>query len=937
MTDRNVTDLSYGHFGDASYDTKAKAWHFSRHVGRRFELQPLTSLYCIPGSVDQEIGDFKDQLSDIHKSTSHLALRYPDVAPSIPILPAMARTSFLAEKLASRIDPLVTSRLATGKASVTDGKRITIRTVDILAVVGGNLGHSMKLIRLIPERKGWDEHKGIRLEIPKICLKDQVCWQSTAGSIRQLCFSENQSSSFSYLAARLADSTIIFRPYYHDIPTRSSQNLHTEKLSRLDPNIIATISLESTGGDPHTHLSFNPWNSRMLAILDQSGSWSIWELLGRKVKGQHVLLKNIGHMLAGSQKNTDLPLSKSDGWGRILWVADSDTITLFNRREMLILDLATGTPAKLKAPDLGLARTSRWILDAVRSPSNQGHIFVVTSSQLFWIEIICRKELPTLGGVILMSWSHYRSGEDISLCLEVCESKEDLILLLYSQIVNLVTVFQCLQNSDQLPESISDPYTFENLLGAAKAGTVDWQSHHKTVSTLIFQPLQYVGSASRPASGPGLLFQDQGIQFFQIFTLYNDLGVQHSLYSRRGSEVSTTQQENLKILPPNQTLNVVKSGILGSGYAEDGFVISDLENDSDVMHQLLDSKPSGQDPPDPWTTIDLGWVYDAIFRPDATRPRDIGPEGNEGECKENQENFEESLDEFKEVVIKDFVRRPGVEVSRTLAEIYTGTCFSREIADASDKLLGLIEYLKKSNEPQIEVTKLICPKMGIFSREIETSENYVSFAMVYEYLMRLYVAPLPHNTPANVRMSQERIIRTVAAQLALASIGVTSPGILKSSGGGRPILLPSRAKKDQSPEHIIDSISDTPSKYESPAPSLAPSISTKADEEDDPVIGRLQVYAEVSARIPSNATVDRILSQWEVGEDPDSFEWGAEVDSSEEPSSDEEPITRPRSRKKEVSKEKDSREDSQKKIQSENVFPSSQMSQSSKKRRPAGF
>ena len=118
-----------------------------------------------------------------------------------------------------------------------------------------------------------------------------------------------------------------------------------------------------------------------------------------------------------------------DGWASICWAGDASTLVVCNRRHLAVFDLKSDPPARLKAPHLDLVRTPNWILDMRRSPINNNHLFVVTTSQVFKLEV--NGNNPDIGNGnrkagarILLSWRHFRDGDDTSLRLEVLGSHD---------------------------------------------------------------------------------------------------------------------------------------------------------------------------------------------------------------------------------------------------------------------------------------------------------------------------------------------------------------------------------------------------------------------------------------------------------------------------------------------------------------------------------
>ncbi len=105
------------------------------------------------------------------------------------------------------------------------------------------------------------------------------------------------------------------------------------------------------------------------------------------------------------------------------------TLAVFNRHQMAVYDLRRRPATQLKATDLGLGKTPTWILDVKRSPVDDEHLFVLTTSHIFWSEVKgATDEGPAAQDQaevkILLSWWHYRHPEDTSLQLDVSSVNE---------------------------------------------------------------------------------------------------------------------------------------------------------------------------------------------------------------------------------------------------------------------------------------------------------------------------------------------------------------------------------------------------------------------------------------------------------------------------------------------------------------------------------
>ncbi|KAI9853825.1 MAG: hypothetical protein M1824_000854 [Vezdaea acicularis] len=293
-------------------------------------------------------------------------------------------------------------------------------------MVGGDTREEVRLIKIFKEPKAWT-HQFPRTTLDVLSVGgEEGWWVGGGGSIWQICFSEHNRDVGPWMAVRQSRSTTIFRPLYKRIPVISTGSLHRKHPpSRMSPNPIVTISSSMTGGSSHADVTFNPWYARQVAVIDNNGRWSIWDIEGQEQK------RCIWRLNAGPEGQIydewvaeSWESCQADGWGRICWAGDIHTLTVFNRRQMAIFDIRSVPSKPLSFPNLRLGRSSSWILDVKRSPTEDGHLFIVTSSEVIWMAVQNVTSLddfsePTWRARILSSWRHFRAAEDTSLQIEV--------------------------------------------------------------------------------------------------------------------------------------------------------------------------------------------------------------------------------------------------------------------------------------------------------------------------------------------------------------------------------------------------------------------------------------------------------------------------------------------------------------------------------------
>ncbi len=364
------------------------------------------------------------------------------------LLPALAEVSEAVTSLTLEYDPIISERFALGKALDCANGPPSSNAIPIAAMSGGANGDALKLVQIREDWYGWGSNRGVNLSVPEIDGGIEGWWTGDGGVLQQICFAEKAGTSTTWLAVRLPCATAILRPLLQSVsvPASSLEFGHYSKSypsSPLDANPVLTLHIHRTGGISHANVTFNPWYERQFAIVDQQGFWSIWTIEDYRHRSgsAYAGAGKSAHVLDGASDDADSTArGQADGWGKLCWVADGSTLLVCSRRHLAIFDLKALKPARLQAPEVGLERSSDWILDVKRNPLDDGHVFVLTSSRIFWLDITgveesIDNEHGVGGGRILLSLRHYREADDITLRLQLMpldEGRDRILLFIYT-------------------------------------------------------------------------------------------------------------------------------------------------------------------------------------------------------------------------------------------------------------------------------------------------------------------------------------------------------------------------------------------------------------------------------------------------------------------------------------------------------------------------
>jgi RNA polymerase I-specific transcription initiation factor RRN6 len=323
---------------------------------------------------------------------------------------------------ASTYDPLVSGLLSFGS--------ITPRGRDeawrMAALPTGETGSILQLCILDDETHGWTTEPRPWVRGQTLKAAESGFWNEEAAPIQQVCFAHSEEKR-PLLAVRLPTRTVLFHPDYDRQPHAAAISpFYRLPASTIQPNRILSIHQNDTGGFAHVDVAFNPDFQLQFALVDQSQTWSVWDIEHRLRLGTY----SASCMLRGKVNDSDDgDTTGQDGWARVLWVADVTTLMVCNRRHLSIVSIRGGSTSYLPCQEIFSERSADWILDVKLHPKDRSRVFVLTSTRLSLIAVTPPSELQSsaddTGAKILLSWRHYRGAEDFTLGLSAQTLADD--------------------------------------------------------------------------------------------------------------------------------------------------------------------------------------------------------------------------------------------------------------------------------------------------------------------------------------------------------------------------------------------------------------------------------------------------------------------------------------------------------------------------------
>ncbi|KAF4450737.1 rna polymerase i-specific transcription-initiation factor rrn6 [Fusarium austroafricanum] len=450
----------------------------------------------------------------------------------------------------------------------------------MLAAATGESGELLRLARIDQSKWKWGQDKYTTLQPAVIDPDDpeeEAIWASDGLPISQVKFATSLTryDAIRWLVVQKQTSTTILHPEYHKVPvaqpSASDLNVHASRLSRIDPNPILTISHKMTGGNAQVDVAFNP-NSKgqppQIAIIDECGYWSIWDILGNKPKTRlsshkcgHIsdgLLKEIpsttehpaekhGILLVGTAEIDEFwedgtpSTSESGGLAK-----RASHLLIWNRERYEVIDLAS----HIALPQLSLLARPKSkpdaILDIRVNPANQNHIFVLTMRSMYWIDLFAtsKQEGQSPKPTILISCPRLLDRENLRMttCLTSEGGQEAAMVFVFSSTHRQLQTYWFGRSKES-----SLPYWHRDVLILPH----DSNTTSGDIQSLEIHPVK-LGRDRDTTSGPGADYYRAGVQFYQGSILSKDLGVQYCI-------CVSVKDRNMQVTLPTGRVNRSKS------------------------------------------------------------------------------------------------------------------------------------------------------------------------------------------------------------------------------------------------------------------------------------------------------------------------------------------------------------------------------------------
>ncbi|KAI1173184.1 hypothetical protein F4777DRAFT_460683 [Nemania sp. FL0916] len=460
MTERHLTESAIGLAGRLSYiphginRAEECGWRSSRNCTQNGPV--VKGLGSCRTWIPAERNHAADSLPPprdlwVRNRREHIWLlnRHPEASLGNQVL----RDHLLEESLVQHDNGLHACLFSLGE--MTDARLHKATGIPLLVTVTGQGNNTVRLARLGQETWTWLREPNIAVRRTELAREGPTLWiGGDVSPIRRVkCLVDlKRYNPTRWLAIQRESGTTILQPEYRMASRVVGLELGA---SHIAANPLFRLSNKQTGGSAHSDISFNPGtraNPPQLAIIDEQGFWSIWDVLHTKLQHRgetYPTLRICGHITKGVLEQLPQRDISNTRWHKIIWVglqddmdvlggldldADKDesksqptislqrssSIVLCNSRQVRLMDLTAG----VFLPDLVFCLPDS--IDRIRDIQNARdpqYLYVLTSSKLFVVRAYTKPgaewDKREKEWSILFSTPHFRNAFDPGLRLVI--------------------------------------------------------------------------------------------------------------------------------------------------------------------------------------------------------------------------------------------------------------------------------------------------------------------------------------------------------------------------------------------------------------------------------------------------------------------------------------------------------------------------------------
>jgi hypothetical protein len=282
---------------------------------------------------------------------------------------------------------------------------ISKRSLPVALVAGGENGNALRVIRMRTRRYEWKIPEDSWLDVPALEGKETM-WRTDGAPIQGIFFSQESERGRKRIIARCLTSVYVLRPVL---------SLNHDGGSTLRLSVVNSFHADLMQWESFADAAFNPWHSSQVGVINAEGFWSVVEV---NDGGSSIDCRD---PRSDESQSTIAPLR--DGWSRIGWIADAETLLVCTRSKVSLFRMGEETGALVQDVVLDMPVSSPWIFDVRIFRERPAWFCVLTSTHLAILQV-SRSRLESQPAKLRAKVRHFRSLEDLSLTMTLCEEED---------------------------------------------------------------------------------------------------------------------------------------------------------------------------------------------------------------------------------------------------------------------------------------------------------------------------------------------------------------------------------------------------------------------------------------------------------------------------------------------------------------------------------
>jgi len=508
--------LGYGHFGTPFYSAKTSSWRWTRSLSENPKIVSVgDSSVTIPPVRSTSSTSKSKEISNLRQSYT-LAHNNPylvDVPQSF-----LSRENTISRAISQSLgdhDPLVQPLLVHGL--IPDLNAHHTASVPVVAYVADHpTRKTLHFIRANGQKQSWTDSRSISISTPHLS-GEHGSWTSPS-PIQDVQFG-GETPGYGFIVVRTLSYTFLLRVRFATWDGIQSYGRNKEG-ERLEVIVKAIATGNGTGAA----VGINPWFAEQFATVDYKGNWRIWESKSKVgtgvTKDAEVIASGFVPVNQDDQAEDGVTENKAryDGWFKIYWIKDLETVLICDRCSIIIADVTTST---VSAPLV--TEEKLWILDLQIDILHKDRFLILTPDYLIYYQVqgkAMAKDVVHFRELLRIR--HYRDHLDQSLCLTLSACSNGMLVCITSQQSHTIScyLFEDQQDYQNDHISVSPPMLINMSDGRSKTPR----------RGIIIQNAQWIAMPIG-TSGIGHQYHDNGIEFLVIHVLYDDGSITEQLFA----------------------------------------------------------------------------------------------------------------------------------------------------------------------------------------------------------------------------------------------------------------------------------------------------------------------------------------------------------------------------------------------------------------------